>query len=390
MSYTPNDKREEYARLADDTSVEQLLLPLSPFLQLPGVTEVCVNEPGAVHVEQRAEWITYRVPELSFEHCLSLAVAIATYTNQDISAERPLLSATLPGGQRIQVVIPPACPRQRVSISIRLPSHTIKSLDEFESEGMFDRLLWRSRERYQRNENGRSRLADDDSRLLECLDRGDYGTFFHEAVRARKNIAIVGDTGSGKTTFMKTICQSIPLTDRLVTIEDVRELELPKHPNCVHLLYSKDGQGLANVTPASLIACTLRMKPDRVLLAELRGAEAFDFLKLLTTGHAGSITSYHAQSCSLAIERFALMAREHPQAVTWNDATLYRLLSLTVDIIAHFAREGVRRYVSELYFDPQNKFESARDVKRTDFADIAEDDPERMACVAPEISRGGE
>ncbi len=363
MSYDRSDKTLD-ARLPDDASVGQLLAPLRPFLETPGVTEVCVNEPCVVFVECDAQWQRHDVSELSFKHCLSLAVAIASYTNQDISPERPLLSATLPGGQRIQVVIPPASTRERVSITIRMPSRAIKSLDEFESEGMFERLAWRGRERYACAGERVARLDESDQCLLHCLEDGRYRAFFHEAVRARKNIAIVGDTGSGKTTFMKTICQSIPTNDRLVTIEDVRELFLPNHPNCVHLLYSKDGQGLANVTPASLIACTLRMKPDRVLLAELRGAEAFDFLKLLTTGHAGSITSYHAQSCSLAIERFVLMVREHAQASRSDDAALYRLLYLTVDVIAHFVREGGRRYVSEIYFDPFNKLEQSRDALR--------------------------
>jgi len=350
--------------LPDDASVGQLLAPLLPFLETPGVTEVCVNEPRVVFVERDAKWYRNEVAELSFEHCLSLAVAIASYTNQDVSPERPLLSATLPGGQRIQVVIPPASSRDRVSITIRMPSRVIKSLDEFEAEGMFDHVLWRGRDSYATSRERVARLDENDQRLLRCLEDGRYRAFFHEAVCARKNIAIVGDTGSGKTTFMKTICQSIPVSDRIVTIEDVRELFLPNHPNCVHLLYSKDGQGLANVTPASLIACTLRMKPDRVLLAELRGAEAFDFLKLLTTGHAGSITSYHAQSCSLAIERFVLMTREHAQASRSDDAALYRLLYLTVDVIAHATRDGGRRYISEVYFDPFNKLDQARDKAR--------------------------
>jgi type IV secretion system protein VirB11 len=360
MNYVRSDK-DGSARLSDDASVGQLLGPFLSFLAMPGVTEICVNEPYIVFVEQYSTWQRHSVVELSFEHCLSLAVAIATYTNQDISPERPLLSATLPAGQRIQIVIPPACSRGKVSITIRLPSQMIRTLDDFESDGLFERIVWRGQNKYTAVGSGVSRLSDADQLLLYFLAERRFREFFEAVVRTRKNIAIVGDTGSGKTTFMKTICQSIPKSDRLITIEDVRELFLPGHPNCVHLLYSKDGQGLANVTPATLIACTLRMKPDRVLLAELRGAEAFDFLKLLTTGHAGSITSYHAQSCSLAIERFVLMAREHMQAGQCDDASLYRLLYLTVDVIAHFTRDGVRRYISEVYFDPFNKLKYSRD-----------------------------
>ncbi|CAJ0809381.1 Type IV secretion system protein VirB11 [Ralstonia psammae] len=343
--------------LAEDASVAQLLSPLMPFLSLADVTEVVLNEPRAVFVEQGGAWHRHVVEELDYEHCLSLAVAIAAYTHQDISQERPLLSATLPGGQRIQVVIPPACPPNQVSITIRLPSRLIKTLEAFEEEGLFQKVIWRSQPSYVQGNEALAELDPVDRELVDDLTHRRFCAFFDGAVRARKNIAIVGDTGSGKTTFMKTLCQSIPHEDRLVTIEDVREIFLPRHPNCVHLLYSKDGQGLANVTPASLIACTLRMRPDRVLLAELRGAEAFDFLKLLTTGHAGSLTSFHARSCALAMERFVLMAREHPQASRTEDETLGRLLYLAVDVIAHCVREGGRRYLSEVYFDPLRKLQ---------------------------------
>jgi len=161
---------------------------------------------------------------------------------------------------------------------------------------------------------------------------------------------------------MKTLCRSIPASERIVTIEDVRELFIRHIENCVHLIYSKGGHGQAQVTPADLIASSMRMRPDRVLLAELRGSEAYDFLKLLTTGHSGSITSYHASSASVAIERFALMAKEHPEATTWDDAALRRLLFMTIDVVAHMeaialfdesgAQIGRRWSMTEVWFDP--------------------------------------
>jgi type IV secretion system protein VirB11 len=137
----------------------------------------------------------------------------------------------------------------------------------------------------------------------------------------------------------------------------------------VHLVYTKGGHGHARVTPADLIATSMRMRPDRVLLAELRGAEAYDFLKLLTTGHAGSITSYHASSATVARERFALMAKEHPEAVTYDDAALKRLLFLTIDIVAHMETQpifngageqiGKRWSMTEISFDPVRKVRTA-------------------------------
>ncbi len=134
---------------------------------------------------------------------------------------------------------------------------------------------------------------------------------------------------------MKSACQCIPCTERLTTIEDVREIFLPHHPNRVHLLYSRGSQGVATVTPSDLITSNLRMKPDRVLLAELRGAEAYDFFKLLTPGHSGSITTFHAESCALAYERYVFMCKEHSNASVYNAEALKRLVTLTIDIIIH-------------------------------------------------------
>ncbi len=205
--------------------------------------------------------------------------------------------------------------------------------------------------------------------LVGALDQRNFVAFFELAVRRRLNLLIVGATGSGKTSFMKTLCRHIPAGERVVTIEDVRELFIRHIENCVHLLYSKGGQGQAQVTPADLIASCMRMRPDRVLLAELRGAEAYDFLKLLTTGHAGSITSYHASNATVAIERFALMAKEHPEAAAYDDAALRRLLFLTIDAVAHLEarpvfndageQTGRRWSMTEVWFDPVRRHRSA-------------------------------
>jgi type IV secretion system protein VirB11 len=176
---------------------------------------------------------------------------------------------------------------------------------------------------------------------------------------------VIGNTGSGKTTLMKSMCQHIPPEERLITVEDVRELMLPLHSNRVHLLYSKNGQGVANVSPADLIGSLMRMAPSRALLAELRGAEAWDFLKLLTTGHSGSITSWHAESCALGFERFVFMAKENGEAASLAREEIKHLVTLTMDVVMHVTREisysedgsriGYERYVDEVYFDPWAK-----------------------------------
>ena len=345
--------------------VLQLMKPLVQYLCEEGVTEVVVNRPGEVFLENGPEWRKVAAPHLTLERCLSLANAIATYTEQAVGPQHPILSATLPGGERVQIVVPPAVEPGTVSFSIRRPSSSIKTLAEYEASGAFSRYVWAKAPQF---DGRRSEIDSIDQRLADHLDRNELGPFLTLAVEERKNIAFVGNTGSGKTTLMKTVCQDIPRHERLITIEDVRELFLPNHPNRVHLLYSKGGQGVAKVTPSDLIASNMRMKPDRVLLAELRGGEAFDFLKLLTTGHSGSITSYHAESCALAMERYVFMAKEHEQAGIYDAESLKRLVSLTIDIIVHVVAQTVydsqgqavkkERFVGEVHFDPVAKLQA--------------------------------
>lgn len=348
-------------KLGRDTSVRELLRPLRPYLAMDGVTEIVINEPGSLLFERGSAWVEATLPDLPLARLQSLARAIATYSDQDIGPTKPIMSAILPDGQRIQVMVPPVVPPDTISLSIRLQSQTLRSMDDYQREGAFGRFLWASSSA---DETHDQELASDDVELLRHLRRRNLGAFLTQAVRGRRNIAVVGDTGSGKTTLMKSLCQHIPNDERLITVEDVRELALPGRKNVVHLLYSKGGQGVAEVTPADLIAACMRMRPDRVLLAELRGSEAFDFLKLLTTGHNGSITSFHAESCALAMERYVLMAKEHGDAGIFDSEGLKRLVRLTIDVLVHIRAEvapdvdGVAqkvRYISEVHYDPVAK-----------------------------------
>ena len=365
MNFAPNKKAIQPFSDADvdsDMMVRALLKDLKPFLDMEGATEIVINRPGEVFVEIGPLWQSFAAPRLDYALLTGLAKAISVYCDQDISPQNPLLSAILPDRERIQIVVPPAVGPESISFSIRKPGSLIKSLEAFEAEGMFSRFQWMAPSGLKAETSG---LNPVDKGLVEALSKRDLKAFFQKAVLHKKNIAVVGETGSGKTTLMKSICQSIPSHERLITIEDVRELVLPSHPNCVHLLYTKGGQGVARITPADLIATTMRMKPDRVLLAELRGSEAFDYLKLLTTGHSGSITSYHAESCALAPDRYVMMCKEHPDAGIFDAASLKRLVTMTIDIVVHvsvelvFDDEGgaVRkdRYISEIGFDPVAK-----------------------------------
>ncbi|MFG6433016.1 P-type DNA transfer ATPase VirB11 [Roseateles sp. LYH14W] len=330
----------------DATSVIEFLRPLRPHLDAPDVLEVCVNRPGELLIEDTTGWRTVAAPEMVLERCLSLATAVATYCDQQINQERPLLSATLPSGERVQFVIPPAVPRGTVSITIRKPSSVIKGLADFEREGLFERTDDLSR----RSPGG---LPPHEAELVALKNAGRYAEFLRLAVRSCQTVVVSGKTGSGKTTFMKGLVEEVPRNERLITIQDTAELTLPNHANAVHLFYSKDGQGTARVTAKSLLEACLRMKPDRIFLAEVRGDECFHFVRLAASGHPGSITSVHAGSCALAFEQMALMIRETGAGGGLTMDEIKRLLSLVVDVVVQFDRDQRGRFISEIHYRPR-------------------------------------
>jgi type IV secretion system protein VirB11 len=351
--------------LAQDAMVNELLRPLSDFLKIPHATEIVVNRPGEVFVEAGPTWTRHDAPHLTLDRCWSLANAIASYTSQRVDAQAPLLSAQLPGGQRIQIVVPPVAERDTISMTIRIPDSRTRTFRVYQAEGFFNRYVW---SRPKALDTRARDLSTVQQTLIAQLQENRLANFLTLAVRSRQNIVFIGDTGCGKTSLMRSACQYIPEDERLITIEDVREIHLEKHPNRTHLLYSKGGQGAAAVTPSDLIASAMRMKPDRVLLAELRGAEAFDFLKLLTTGHSGSVSSFHAESCALALERYVFMCKEHPHATIYDAKALKHLVALNIDVIVHIAVDrhydagdtppSKQRYVSEVYYDPIAKLDA--------------------------------
>lgn len=332
----------------DATSVIEFLRPLRASLDHPDVLEVCVNRPGEAFVETHSGWQRREMPDLSLERCLSLATAVATFTDQQVNPERPLLAATLPSGERIQFVIPPAVTRGTVSITVRKPSAVIKRLAELDDEGLFSRLGRQEREPART-------LQPFECELLDLRRAGRWAEFLRLAVQQRRTLVVSGKTGSGKTTFMKGLVEEVSPHERLITIQDAAELTLPHHRNAVHLLYSRDGQGTARVSARSLLEACLRMRPDRIFLAEVRGDECFQFMRLAASGHPGSITSLHAGSCALAFDQMALMIREGQAGAGLGLSDIHRLLSAVVDIVVQFNRDERGRYVSEIYYAPERQ-----------------------------------
>lgn len=317
------------------------LRALEPVLADPEVTEICINRPREAFIETRAGWRREALPFADFDWCRRLAKLAANFTRQRVDESCPLLSASLPGGERIQVVLPPATTAGCVAITIRRPSEDVWSITELGKRGLF-RATRRSGDAPDANEE----------RLLELLGAGEYEAFLRLAVVSRQNILVSGATGSGKTTWTKALIREIPADERLITIEDAQELVLDHHPNHVRLYYSKDDQGLARVTPKQLLEACLRMKPDRILLAELRAEEAFDYLRNVNSGHPGSIASIHAASAELAFEQLVLLVKQSSAGRELARRDIQMLLYRLVDVIIQCGIEHHERFIREIWYDP--------------------------------------
>ena len=331
-------------RSTDATALSLTLRALEPLLCAPRVMELCINRPGEAFLETPAGWRREAIPFADFDWCQRLAKLAANSTHQRIDATSPLLSAGLPGGERIQIAMPPATSPDCIAIAIRRPALDAWSIDELAARGIFRRT----------RQSGEA-LDDRARELQRLLSSGDHTAFMRAAVRNRQNILVSGPTGSGKTTWTKALIREIPASERLITIEDARELVLDGHPNHVRLFYSKDDQGVARVTPQQLLESCLRMRPDRILLAELRSDEAFDYLRNVNSGHPGSITSIHAASAELAFEQLVLLVKQNPRGRDLARLDIKRLLYLLIDIVIQFGVENHERFIKEIWFDPARK-----------------------------------
>lgn len=318
-------------------ALETYLLPFKEIFAEDGVNELMINKPGEVWVEKKGDLRVEAVPEIDIDHLLGLGRLVAQSTDQRISEEFPLLSATLPNGYRIQVVFPPAVEPNMAAFAIRKGSTMHLTLDKYAEMGAFD------------NTSTKSLIDENDTILADYINKGNIKEFIRHAVRCKKNIIISGGTSTGKTTFTNAALGEIPQEERLITVEDAREVLLPNHKNRVHLLASKGGQGRAKVSTQDLIEACLRLRPDRIIVGELRGAEAFSFLRAINTGHPGSISTLHADAPAMALEQLKLMVMQAGLGMPPEEIKKYILN--VVDIVVQLKRGGGgRRYVSEIYF----------------------------------------
>jgi len=309
--------------------------PLAPWLGRDDVTDILVNRPGEVWIETLGGAMTrHDAPGLTAATLQRLAAQVARISRQGVSREHPLLAATLPDGARIQIALPPAT-RGEVAIAIRKHVIADLTLDDYVTAGGLPSGVL----------DDAAADGDRDGGLEAALAAGNVAGFLRAAVAARKTIVVSGGTGSGKTTFLNALLKDVPATDRIILIEDAAEIRLHQD-NAVGLIAVKGETGEARVGAEDLLQAALRMRPDRIIVGELRGREAFTFLRAVNTGHPGSITTLHADSAERALDQIALMALQHAPGLTHADLVAYA--RSVIDIVVQLDRVGGRRQVRSI------------------------------------------
>jgi type IV secretion system protein VirB11 len=314
--------------------LRQALAPLQAHLQRSDVTDLYVNQPGELWLETLGGSIErHEHRDLTASILLRLAEQIAALTAQGISREHPLLSATLPDGARVQFIAPPAT-RGALAMAIRKHQSAHLRLDDYARGGTLPAAGV-----------AMDAFSQQQAKLRQLQQAGDHISLLRLAVQQRLNIMVSGGTSTGKTTFLNALIKEIPAEERLIVIEDTPELEL-HHPNAIGLVAARSALGQADVTMEDLLNASLRMRPDRIILGELRGPEAFTFLRAVNTGHPGSMTSIHADSPARAVEQLALLVLQSGTRLD-RDSIGHSVRS-SIDVYVQLARQAGRRHITAI------------------------------------------
>jgi pilus assembly protein CpaF len=303
----------ERKRLAEDLLEETLGVgPLAPLLADPAVTDVLVNGPHKVYIERFGRLEATQVRFRDDEHVLRIIQRIAARVGRRVDEGSPMVDARLPDGSRVNATIAP--------VALDGPTLSIRRF-------------------------GRRRLRRQDLLQLGMLSP-DMNTFLEHAVRGRKNILISGGTGAGKSTFLGALSEAISTDERIITIEDAAELVLDQ-PHVVRMETRPPNiEGHGRITQRDLVINSLRMRPDRIIVGEVRGPEALDMLQAMNTGHEGSLTTVHANSPRDALARLETMVLM--AGVELPSRAIREQIVSALHLIVHVRRyeDGVRRVAS--------------------------------------------
>src|SRR2546426_742524 len=298
------------------------LRPISGFIQDPEVSEIMVNAGGRVFIER--DGLVQMVDGVTLaEKSLQVAVRnIARTLGDDVSEEQPILDARLPDGSRVAAVLPP-CSLNGTTLTIRKFRHRCFTGTELVDSGTLTRVVLRA---------------------------------VQDAIEARQNILISGGTSTGKTTLLNAFATLLPKDQRLVTIEDTAELQIDI-ANIVRFEARRAQRDLPAVTIRDLLRATLRHRPDRIIVGEVRGGEAYDLLQALNTGHSGSLSTIHANSAGQALVRFTSCVLQSGVELPYQ--AIRDMVAGSVPLLLHIDRRASKRVVTEV--SRVRRYETASD-----------------------------
>ena len=331
-----NNVSNQYAPASDG-----LLAPIKTWLQDKDISEIMLNRPGEIYIEKKGKMSQHAVPAYNERMLTNLFQLIANENKQALSAQQPLLSGSLLDGSRVQLVLPPTA--KHLTFSIRRKVVNNLNLQDYAKQAYYRNMM-----PYDIHAASFSMLPDTEKELVELFHQHDWERFIHRAIDLRKNIVISGGTSSGKTTYLNACLRRIDKEDRLLILEDTREIDIP-HQNQVNLLAHKDEQGLAKVSMQDLLKCCLRLRPDRIIMGEIRGAEIMDFVSACSTGHEGSLTTIHANNPRIAFMRMTQMYKQN-NVPSMTDADILRELKEVIDIIIQIHKTPQGRLAHSIYY----------------------------------------
>ncbi|HGJ7737669.1 TPA: P-type DNA transfer ATPase VirB11 [Pseudomonas aeruginosa] len=311
---------------------------IQDLLDMEGVTEVAINRPGELWYEKQGTWVHVPASHLDFTLCRQLAQSLAVQVANDSSQlqSSPICPVLLPDGERGQIVVPPATERECISFTIRKPSTSRYSMDDYHESGRLSG--------YKVVEK-RGDIENFQKEMVMCLKKDDLRRFFQIAVDNKQNLLFGGATGSGKTTFSKAVVDLYPANRRYITIEDIHELQMPNHPNRVHLFFGP------HITAKKLVESCMRMKGDHIFMSELKGDETWSYLSLLNTGHNGSLTTAHFNDCASAPARLSQMVKQSDVGMTLDYDFIYRTVQTSIDVVCFWKGS----YLKEIRYEPEEK-----------------------------------
>lgn len=331
----------EVATLRFAPGSEGLLAPLMPWLNDNKVSEILINKPQEVYIERLGEMKRVEVSALTELHLKRLFLFIANENQQHLSDYSPLLSGNLYDGSRVQLVIPPAS--KHYTLAIRRKSIKKLTLEDYKHSNFYEKV-----KPFHAFNEDESLFTPDDKELAHLYHQGNWPGFIELAVLTKKNIVISGETSSGKTTFLNACLNHIPNEERIITLEDTFEVEASQ-PNTVSLMAAKKLQNEAQlVSMQDLVQCSLRLRPDRIIMGEIRGPEILDFVSACSTGHDGSISTIHAKNPRVAFMRMVQLYKLNQ--VYMSDEEIRQVLNEVIDIILQVEPSPEGRFLSCVHY----------------------------------------